>query len=153
MCPRLRDRNGPSPKSNRNVLAPLVCTGMVLLSAAELVVELPELSGTVKFPRLPPGSGSVVIEGTAVPEDDPSAVMLALDVGMADKIVVDGVMIGMDKEEGNDEAAAAVVAPSALPLAASFEVELAWGAGALSGEEFPSQVLYTATYSTSNMFP
>lgn len=128
-----------------------------MLLSVEESVELPELSGTVKFPRLPPGSGSIVREETVVAVDDPSAVALALVVGMADKIVDEGRNAGVigtdDEEEGNKEAAAAVVAPSALPPAASIELELASGAGASSGEEFPSQVVYTATYSTSSMFP
>lgn len=64
-------------------------------------------------------------------------------------VVVDG----EDDDDENDEgkvtlARVEVVSPSAL-----LEVGPAWGAGASSGEEFPSHVEYTATYSTSSMFP
>lgn len=131
------DSNELNPKSSRNVLAPLVWTDMVVLL----------LSGTVKLPSVPPGRGRVVTGETADAVEDPSTATLELVDGTADRTVDnrDVVETGMAEvvegkdDKGEDEVTLAredVVPPSVLP-----ELGPALGAGASSGEEFPSHVL------------
>lgn len=127
---------------------------------ADAVVDVDEeFVGSVKLPCPPPGSGNAVSEGTVgTAADDPSTeVALALVVGKADKSVVVDKMDVDDADDAvgvEDEITLASITdvPSASPPS-ELRTELAWGAGAVSGEGGGSQEVYTATYSTSSMFP